>query len=219
MKTTKIIALLVFSGIACRAQQWLHNLDFYEAPNPVIDREHGPQYYRFRPEEILPGWSFTKGDQPLNEIVYTFSGGDAPRSNVNMIGQGLNSPDSRRYLHVGLLPGDRSIVMSQKGMFPSDVYSVSWYAPQAKLTLIIDGNEQISIAEQDYPVFTEIPAWKYRGKEVEIKFTFSEKEFVPSWGIEFYKVTTIPEPGTLGLMTLGGLAVVIALHRRSQGVR
>jgi hypothetical protein len=223
MKTSNITILASFLLVntapfpAC-AQGGFLNLDFEDA-NP-ISIVGSPIYpYAVTAASALPDWTVSYGGVPQTQI--TFNAPSTGATAVTLLGTAYGTIDGNYSV---LLQGyGLGASISQTAVVPDSTQSL-FFRAQASL-----GPLTVSIGSQDIPFAAvgtgpnytlygaNIAAWA--GQTEQLKFSASQDFSQPNnWTIDdiAFSPNAVPEPNTLALILMGGLALS-ARRRRTSG--
>jgi len=236
MKTACIIATvasLFLPILSAQAQQTFQNLNF-EAGNLSNPTGYPPQVPI---SQGMPGWSASIGGGAVTEIlVDESSAGTAIISvegpGVNEVGIGPLDGNYSVYLYSGFEPQNESVGVDvslfQTGMVPSNAESLEFSAwglfpnfavsfAGTELSPVILSSAQ-SPSGQTYEVYG-VSIAPYAGQTGELDFTALFNNGINHGDIELDDITfstaaVTPEPNTLALVVMGGLALAARRWRK-----
>ena len=218
MNTYKLLFIVVGFNIVTslsEAQGNFQNLDFEQA-NPVVD-PNSPYYpYAVKTASALPGWTVTIGNSQPADITE-----NAPAIGSTWVM--LCGPNS----HVGFAPldGNYSVLLQGGGTAATAAITQTGFIPSTAQTLLVDvaafgsGPFDISIGNQNLTLTTVAtdPNYTVYGANVSTwagqteQLTISVPEFAGNFEFDDITFSTnalaVPEPNTLALILMGGLAL------------
>jgi hypothetical protein len=221
------LSVVLLAGLATQAQGSFENLDFEQA-NPV---NAGNREYldAVTFSSALPGWSASIGGEPVTDVL--LNGDTEGGASIDLFGPGWNSVNPgiidgnyTVFLQAGgswLLSVGGNVSLWQTGTIPANARTLEYkawnFSAGAPLSVSVDGNSLSAVvlssgqspSGQAYSVYG-VDIAPYAGQTGEVEFTevFTN---VPSWteldDITFSTTTVAPEPNTLALAVMGGLAL------------
>ncbi len=223
---------VLLTTVSARSQGSFQNLNFESAnPVPIVGGEYPDEV---TPGSALPGWSASIGGIPVTAVIqndYALGG-----ASVDIFGPGYSDVDP------GIIAGNYTVMLqaggssplteggnaslSQNGTIPANAMSLEFEAwsmtPSATLSVSFAGNSLspvglssgVSPGGQSYTLYgADISA--YAGQSGQLQFTdvYSSQGLN---GIELDDLTfsTTPEPGTLALVVMGGVAFAVRSWRK-----
>ena len=223
MKTTKIISTftsLQLAALTALAQGSFQNLDFESAnlSNP------SGMYNEVPIANALPGWNGSIGGVPVSHVWA--DGDSAGTATIDVLGPGWNT------VNPGIIDGNYTVYLQafntgqgnvslwQTGTIPANAESLqfsAWQFPSANQAFSVSfaGNSLSPVllssgqnpSGQTYDVYG-VNIAPYAGQTGQIEFTSLAGN--GEAGLELDDITfsqnAIPEPGTLALFVMGGLA-------------
>jgi hypothetical protein len=235
LKSFVTCAAGLFAVFSAQAQTAFQNLDFESAnPVPIVGSQYYP--YAVTPASALPGWSGSIDGVPVSLVFLNdYALGTA---SIDIFGPGWNS------VNPGIIDGNYTVMLqaganpqggsagvnaslSQNGTIPANAMSLEFEAwsmiANATLSVSFAGNSLspvglssgVSPSGQSYTLYgADISA--YAGQSGQLQFTdvYSGQGLN---GIELDDITfsTIPEPSTLALLFMGGMAFGVRSWRKS----
>jgi hypothetical protein len=214
------------------AQTNFQNLDFESASfsNPISGPIAGADY---QPVGLgLPGWNASIGGNPVTEVLQNdYTLGEA---SVDILGPGWGSGPYGIPTDPGIIDGNYTVFLQafnqaqgnvslfQTATIPADALSLQFKAwvmlPYSSFSVSFDGNSLSPVAlssgqspsGQSYEVYGA-NLGSYAGETGPLEFTANANDNGASWmeldDINFSTTTVTPEPNTLALAVMGGLAL------------
>jgi len=238
MKTALLVrafATAAFTVISAQAQEEFGNLNFENGyPVPVVGGEYEDEV---TVESALPSWSASIGGVPLDVMINNgyFLGG----AMIEIFGPGwtnvqpgiIDGNETVMLQAGGSSPlsggGDASI--SQYGEIPATALSLQFKAwsmiPNATLAVSFAGNSLSpvllssgqSTSGQPYDVYgVDVSAYARHSGELEFTDVFDDQGLngIELDDITFSTTAVTPEPNTLALVVMGGLALAARRWRK-----
>jgi len=236
MKTVNLFAMWSVSLVTVLSsdgQTAFQNLNFENA-NPVLIVPSPAYPYAVTPSSALPGWSGSINGVPVTQVILnTYSLGTA---SIDILGPGWEQPNP------GIIGGDYTVFLQafntgqgnvslwQNGTIPANAASLqfkAWQEPTANEAYSVSfaGNSLLPVAlsygqgpsGQPYTVYG-VDIAPYAGDTGRLEFTAVAGN--GESGIELDDITfspnAVPEPSTVALLVMGGLALAA---RRWRGNR
>lgn len=228
MRICLLLLSILCVGVRCTAGPF-QDLNFDSAnTNTVVDIGGGGFYYGPN-SDLIPGWQLLRGSTLDGPIGF----------NLSLAGTGYTSVFSPSFVNHAPVIGSYSFGMvpeahggtflpfslSQSGDLPPDVKSIHFLSYGAPLELQVNGSllslSYAPIASQSgwnpaIPVFDAVgDISSFAGETVELEFTTLQSPLGYNGLDEIYFSTiAVPEPSTLMLFSLGGLALFARRRRR-----
>jgi hypothetical protein len=225
------IVMLSYQGLV--AQGTFENLDFESA---TLSPSGGAQYVSI--VSALPDWTGFLGTTLQTQVYQngTTTGG----ASIDIFGPNYAAAGSQMYYDPGIIDGDFTAMLqagfgpsnttsgvnasiSQNGTVPANAQSIQWKAwsvNSSELTVSFDGNNLSPTVIGSGPNYTLFGAniSAFAGQSGNLDFTSVFNNSTISW-IELdditFSTTAVPEPTTLALMVMGGVAFGARLwHKR-----
>lgn len=182
----------------------------------------------------LPGWSASIGNTPVTQIqqnsfdygaatIDIFGPNYGPVGQLGSYSPGIIDGNYTVFLQSGGGPnGGADVSLSQVGTVPANAQSLefkawSWPSANAAFSVSFAGNSLSPVLIGSTPNYDDygVNIAPYAGQTGELKLTAIVTD-APSW-IEFDDIAfspyAVPEPSTLALVLMGGLALAARLRR------
>jgi hypothetical protein len=235
---TFLVALpVVFST---KAQSTFQNLNFEEADlSPTVGLYGGEVPI----SSALPGWSASIGGVAVTQVLqnnYDLGAAsvDIFGPNWNSINPGIIDGNYTVFLQSGVIPPNDDIGVNtsiwQDGTLPANAQSLqfsawNWTPASTIFTVSFDGHTLSPVvlssgqspAGQGYTVYG-VNITPYEGQTGQLEFTSAFNNAGPSWteldDIGFSTNTVTPEPSTLALLVMSGMAFGVRRWRVKRGI-
>jgi hypothetical protein len=239
MKSARLFVTLLFAVSAAQpapAQSTFQNLNFESATLAPTTGSGGDVAIG----AALPGWNGSIGGAPVSEVLqnnYTLGEASIDIFGPNYasvgqgfgFGQGVIDGNYTVFLQA-FNPSQGNVAIWQNGTIPANAESVqfkAWsYGEGATFSVSFAGNTLSPVEISSVANDTGIPVIEYganigayAGQTGELEFTANYGNQGASWSefddITFSNVSVTPEPNTLALIVMGGLALA-ARRRRAK---
>jgi hypothetical protein len=237
-----VVTVVTIAGLPSLGQGDFQDLDFESATlSPVTP--NGPVVF-VPISSALPGWSASIGGVSVTEVVqnnctlgqasidifgpnYPVVGQESP------FGQGTIDGNYTVFVQSGANPQDEEMGVNasiwQTGTIPADAQSLefkAWtYLSSGAFSVSFDGDSLSPVVLSSTMNLYGIPLIEYganiapyAGQTGELEFTSIFNYHAPSWteldDIGFSTVAVTPEPNTLALVVMGGLALAARSWRK-----
>jgi len=232
-KTIAMVSVAAFAALPAQGQSTFQNLSFEQAnPVPIVPSEYYP--YAVTPSSALPGWTGSINGVPVTQVMLNTSA--VGQASIDLFGPGY------KYVNPGVIDGNYTVFLQafstsegnvslwQNGTIPANAASLQFSAYQLQtaneaFSVSFAGNSLSPVAlssrqspsGQLYTVYG-VNIAPYAGDTGQLEFTAVAGN--GESGIELddiaFSPNAVPEPRTLALLVMGGVALAA---RRWRGNR